>query len=321
MEDGEELGPVFEETCAEGGPDEGAGREGAGQGEAKRRRVEHAQGAAAVSGSPEGGARDEGKEGNSAENDGESVDAGGERGDADGGQQRVSEDDGAVGGEDDMSLQAVYRDFSAHQSYQQARAAARAGVGAGDGTLRDDAARHEGGDMEVTEEGQGEGKAEVELNLRMFGGREEIVRVRPDSVDLTAHTDLVELPAELRACAGLAVQSERLEALPSWLGELTGVTELRVDGMRSDYSLQELTDEVGQLTTLRTLELRGCPGVKALPQGLSSLTGLQVFSWQILKTEAGTKRNLRIQVCPPPVYRGKRDLRHMARIGCHDEGS
>ena len=77
--------------------DEGGG-EGAGQGEAKRRRVEHGQGAAAVSGSPEGGARDEGKEGNSAENNGESADAGGERGDADGGQQRVSEDDGAVGG-------------------------------------------------------------------------------------------------------------------------------------------------------------------------------------------------------------------------------
>ncbi len=60
----------------------------------------------------------------------------------------------------------------------------------------------EGGDMGATEEGQGEGKAEVELNLRMRWGGEEIVRVRPDSVDLTAHTDLEELPAELRACAG-----------------------------------------------------------------------------------------------------------------------
>ena len=85
VEDGEELRAVFEDLSgAEGGPDERAGREGPGQGEAKRRRVEQ-QGAAAVSGSPEGGARDEGKEGNSAENDGESVDAGGERGDADGG--------------------------------------------------------------------------------------------------------------------------------------------------------------------------------------------------------------------------------------------
>ncbi len=60
-------------------------RDGEGQGEAKRRRVEHGQGAAAVSGSPEGGTRDEGKEGSksSAANDGESADAGGKRGDAD----------------------------------------------------------------------------------------------------------------------------------------------------------------------------------------------------------------------------------------------
>ena len=41
---------------------------------------------------------------------------------------------------------------------------------AGDGTTRDDAARHEGGEMAATEEGQGEGKAEVELRLRMGGG-------------------------------------------------------------------------------------------------------------------------------------------------------
>jgi hypothetical protein len=57
----------LEEAGAEGGPDE---REG----EANRRRVEHGQGAAAVNGSPEEGARDESKEGSSAENDGESGD-------------------------------------------------------------------------------------------------------------------------------------------------------------------------------------------------------------------------------------------------------
>jgi len=41
----------------------------------------------------------------------------------------------------------------------------------------------------------------VELNLWMQGGGEEVVRVRPDSVDLSAHTGLVTLPSELRACA------------------------------------------------------------------------------------------------------------------------
>ena len=42
----------------------------------------------------------------------------------------------------------------------------------------------------------------MELNLWMQGGGEEVVRVRPDSVDLSAHTGLVTLPSELRACAG-----------------------------------------------------------------------------------------------------------------------
>ena len=82
---------------------------------------------------------------------------------------------------------------------------------------------------------------------------EAIVRVRPDSVDLTAHTCLVALPEKLRACAGrvraLKVRSYDLEALLAWLGELAGLTELRVDGMAWNHSLQELPDAVGQLTT------------------------------------------------------------------------
>jgi hypothetical protein len=53
------------------------------RGEAKHRRVEHGQGAATVSGSPEGGARDEGKEGSSAGKNGGGGNACGERGYAD----------------------------------------------------------------------------------------------------------------------------------------------------------------------------------------------------------------------------------------------
>jgi hypothetical protein len=78
---GEEMRPVFEEAGAEGGPDERAGGQGAGQGEAKRRRVEHGQRAAAVSGSPEGAGQSQ--EGSSAEKKGGGDDAGGEKGDAD----------------------------------------------------------------------------------------------------------------------------------------------------------------------------------------------------------------------------------------------
>jgi hypothetical protein len=102
----------------------------------------------------------------------------------------------------------------------------------------------------------------VELRLRVwkFGEEvEEIVRVRPDSVDLTVHTGLVALPEELRA----------------WMGDLTGITEFQVDGMESYGTLRELPDAVGQLTKLNTLKLRGCPAVKVLPQGLSSLTEME----------------------------------------------
>jgi hypothetical protein len=82
---------------------------------------------------------------------------------------------------------------------------------------------------------------------------EKIVRVRPDSVDLTANEGLVALLEELRACAGrvwaLAVRSRRLEALPAWLGELTGLTELRVD-LSYCTGLTALPAELGALTRL-----------------------------------------------------------------------
>jgi len=65
----------------------------------------------------------------------------------------------------------------------------------------------------------GEDEAElVELRLRVTEGpgkgeAEEIVRVQPDSVDLMAHTCLVALPEDLRACAGrVAAQSNSSNA-------------------------------------------------------------------------------------------------------------
>ena len=106
---------------------------------------------------------------------------------------------------------------------------------------------------------------------------EKIVRVRPDSVDLTANEGLVALLEELRACAGrvwaLAVRSRRLEALPAWLGELTGLTELRVD-LSYCTGLTALPAELGALTRLRELDLFSCSGLTALPAGLGALTGL-----------------------------------------------
>ena len=82
---------------------------------------------------------------------------------------------------------------------------------------------------------------EWRLRVRNTDGAEEQVqrRVRPDAVDLTAHTGLVALPEELRACAEgvreLRVRSDALEALPTWLGELTGLEVLRVGGWHGDF--------------------------------------------------------------------------------------
>ena len=73
-------------------------------------------------------------------------------------------------------------------------------------------------DSESSEDdGTVEGEAEAELvglrlRVRDYWGRfevEEIVRVLADSVDLTAHTPLVALPAELRACAGRVRDGEK----------------------------------------------------------------------------------------------------------------
>ena len=151
------------------------------------------------------------------------------------------------------------------------------------------------------------------MRVRNTEGVEEQVqvRVRPDTVDLTAHTGLVALPEELRACAGrvreLAVRSDALEALPAWLGELTGLERLEVgwwcdpeakkaqscplqvlpEGMLERFpglkvlyltgcsGLKALPVGLGALTSLQHLDLSMCSGLTALPAGLSALTGLQ----------------------------------------------
>ena len=153
------------------------------------------------------------------------------------------------------------------------------GEEAGHGGLSEDEEREERGrsDGEEREEGNGDTEELVELRLRVHkrwdaDETEETVRVRPDAVDLSAHTGLVALPVELRACAGrvraLKVRSGRLEALPVWREELTGLTERR---LTNSPPLRELPDAVGQLANLRALELQGCSKITALPDAVSRL--------------------------------------------------
>ena len=120
---------------------------------------------------------------------------------------------------------------------------------------------------------------DAELRLRVREAEDEEVQVQVDIVDLTAHTDLVSLPEGLRACAGrvrtLAVRSRRLEVLPAWLGKLTGLTELRVEGCDGWCPLPELPDTISQLTALRSLNLAGCSELTSLPEALGALTNLK----------------------------------------------
>ena len=141
-----------------------------------------------------------------------------------------------------------------------------------------------------SEDASEDGTEQVELRVRMADDEaeetEEIVRVRPDVVDLTAYTGLVALPEELRAFAWrvrtLKVSSDQLEALPAWLGELTGLTELRVGGwFDRDKTkmrwcpLRELPAEVERLSGLLGLILHNCRGLSALPVELGALTRLE----------------------------------------------
>ena len=111
------------------------------------------------------------------------------------------------------------------------------------------------------------------------------VQVRFDTVDLTAHQGLMELPVALRGwvtCVReLRVASRQLMTLPVWLGEPVKLEVLCVgggvdEGGRScTCPLKALPVGLGNLTALRTLELRDCPGLKALPVELENLTGLE----------------------------------------------
>ena len=130
---------------------------------------------------------------------------------------------------------------------------------------------------------------------REYTDREEVSRVRRDVVDLTAHSGLVALPEQLRACAAgvreLCVRSDQLTVLPEWFGELEALEVLRLGGWmlggvgghasgnehRFDCPVQELPSQVAGLTRLHTLVLHSCVKLTALPDGLLLLTGLRTL--------------------------------------------
>ena len=71
--------------------------------------------------------------------------------------------------------------------------------------------------------------------------KEIVVIVRPDSVDLTAHQGLLELPEMMREWATfvqyIRVASRELRTLPVWIGELVNLEVLCVNGIVEGRSL------------------------------------------------------------------------------------
>ena len=125
---------------------------------------------------------------------------------------------------------------------------------------------------EMAKEEQPGPPEEVDLRLRLEGGREVVARVRPDKVDLSEYGTLAALPEDLRRLAGqlreLEVRSTALEALPAWVGELSRLEVLRVgvkDFLSETCPIRELPASLGALTGLQTLDLGWCKGLTALP--------------------------------------------------------
>ena len=93
---------------------------------------------------------------------------------------------------------------------------------------------------------------------------------------------LAELPEGLRTLAGelraLKVQSTRLAKVPAWVGELSQLEALELDGRgdeETNIKLRTLPAEIGQLGTLKHLTLRGLDKLEAMPDTLGSLTSLE----------------------------------------------
>ena len=127
------------------------------------------------------------------------------------------------------------------------------------------------------------------------------MRVRLDIVDLSACEGLIELPEDLRSLKEhireITIVSHALETLPEWLGELDKLEVLRVQGAithvgghvdfaPATLNLQHvdsyktsvfrlLPESLGNLTSLRTLDLQWNTTLETLPESLINLTALE----------------------------------------------
>lgn len=87
--------------------------------------------------------------------------------------------------------------------------------------------------------------------------------------DLTGSPDIIQLLSSLEE---LCLEDQHMEELPIWLGELPSLKNLDIE---SSNGVKELNENMRQLTKLESLELGFCKSISAVPHWLGELTSLK----------------------------------------------
>ncbi|XP_044378702.1 putative disease resistance protein RGA3 [Triticum aestivum] len=87
--------------------------------------------------------------------------------------------------------------------------------------------------------------------------------------DLTCSPYIIQLLSSLKE---LCLEDEDMEELPIWLGELPSLKYLNIHGSNG---VKELNENMKQLTKLESLELYFCKSISAVPHWLGELTSLK----------------------------------------------
>ncbi|EMS67363.1 Putative disease resistance protein RGA1 [Triticum urartu] len=117
--------------------------------------------------------------------------------------------------------------------------------------------------------------ADCELPLhqwRLLGHLSGLTELRMERCgDLTGTPEIIQ---HLSSLNGLSLTGKEHEELPKWLGELTSLERLCIDGYRG---IKELDESIRKLTKLQELKLYNCNSMSSLPHWLTELTYLNTL--------------------------------------------
>ncbi|VAH86373.1 unnamed protein product [Triticum turgidum subsp. durum] len=117
--------------------------------------------------------------------------------------------------------------------------------------------------------------ADCELPLhqwRLLGQLSGLTELRMEGCgDLTGTPEIIQ---HLSSLKGLSLKGKDHEELPKWLGELTSLERLLIDGYAG---LKELDESIRKLTKLQEIKLYNCNSMSSLPHWLRELTCLKTL--------------------------------------------